>query len=167
MVRSSRFAQHCPVPAVRRANTMHASQGLYRLSYENAWYTRSENAVKIYLATIIMRLSKPILIIKCLSTCNIRLYQFTTHCQTQVPFMCVRKKSVCMIMPANGFFRTHAMNNDNRRHVRAIKSRVVSSGGLLRPLTDLPGTSVEKKSLRRPGQFHRKGYHRVKNETNL
>ena len=31
------------------------------------------------------------------------------------------------------------------------KSRVVSSGGLLRPLTYLPGTSVEKK-ITRPGR---------------
>ena len=50
---------------------------------------------------------------------------------------------------ANGFFsHTHAMTT--HAMFAPYKSRVVSRGGLLLPLTYLPGTSVEKK-ITRPG----------------
>ena len=85
--------------------------------------------------------SNPILAIQCLSTCNIRLYQFLAHCQAQAPFM-----RACH---ANGFFsRTLVMTADAM--FAPYKSRIVSTGGSLRPLTYLPRISVEKIKL--PGQ---------------
>ena len=52
---------------------------------------------------------------------------------------------------ANGFFpHTHAMTT--HAMFAPYKSRVVSRGGLLLPLTYLPGTSVEKK-ITRPAQM--------------
>ena len=86
-----------------------------------------------------MRHSKQILTIQCLSTSNIRLYLFLAHCQAKALFM-----RACH---ANGFFsHTHAMTT--HAMVAPYKSRVVSRGGLLLPLTYLPGTSVGKKNTR-------------------
>ena len=88
-----------------------------------------------------MRPSKQVLTIQCLSTSNIRLYLFLAHCQAKALFM--------RAYHANGFFsHTHAMTT--HAMFAPYKSRVVSRGGLLLPLTYLPGTSVEKK-ITRPG----------------
>ena len=86
-----------------------------------------------------MRHSKHILTIQCLSTSNIRFYLFLAHCQAKALFM--------RAYHANGFFsNTHAMTT--HAMFAPYKSRVVSRGGLLLPLTYLPGTSVEKKITR-------------------
>ena len=83
-----------------------------------------------------MRHSKHILTIQCLSTSNIRLYLFLAHCQAKALFM--------RAYHANGFFpHTHAMTT--HAMFAPYKSRVVSRGCLLLPLTYLPGTSVGKK----------------------
>ena len=83
-----------------------------------------------------MQHSKQILTIQCLLTSNIRLYLFLAHCQAKALFM--------RAYHANGFFpHTHAMTT--HAMFAPYKSRVVSRGGLLLPLTYLPGTSVEKK----------------------
>ena len=83
-----------------------------------------------------MRHSKHILTIQCLSTSNIRLYLFLAHCQAKALFM-----RACH---ANGCF-SHTLAMTTHAMFAPYKSRVVSRGGLLLPLTYLPGPSVGKK----------------------
>ena len=82
--------------------------------------------------------------IQCLSTCNIRLYQFLAHCQAKAPF------NRPYPYHANGFIsHTYSMTTDAM--FAPYKSRVVCFKRRVAPPTDLFTRNKRRQNVTRPG----------------